>query len=66
MINRLGSCRCGQVKYEVRGPPLRVGICHCKDCRQESGSAFTFFGVWPQSVFDAAGDTVVSAIFPAR
>ncbi|NOV21821.1 MULTISPECIES: GFA family protein [Ensifer] len=59
MINRLGSCRCGQVKYEVRGPPLRVGICHCTDCRQESGSAFTFFGVWPQSEFDAAGNTVL-------
>jgi len=36
-----GSCLCGQVRITVRGPPDRVGICHCTDCRQESGSAFT-------------------------
>ncbi|MBY3250233.1 hypothetical protein HFO14_18530 [Rhizobium laguerreae] len=36
-----GKCLCGQVRISVRGEPLRVGICHCTDCRRESGSAFT-------------------------
>lgn len=52
-----GKCLCGQVKLSVRGEPLRVGICHCTDCRQESGSAFTFYGVWPADRFDYTGET---------
>ncbi|WP_429133169.1 GFA family protein [Ensifer sp. 4252] len=59
MINRLGSCRCGQVKYEVRGAPKRVGICHCKDCRTESGSAFTFFAIWALREFSTTGEAVL-------
>ncbi|KQV49310.1 aldehyde-activating protein [Pelomonas sp. Root1217] len=52
-----GACLCGQVKFSVSGEPLRTGICHCTDCRQESGSAFTFFGVWPATRFERAGET---------
>jgi hypothetical protein len=52
-----GSCRCGQVRLSVTGEPKRIGICHCTDCRQESGSAFTFFGVWPATQFEHHGDT---------
>ncbi|WP_313529749.1 GFA family protein [Shinella sp.] len=53
----IGSCLCGQVRITVRGAPDRVGICHCTDCRQESGSAFTFFGVWPAGQFEHTGET---------
>ena len=52
-----GQCRCGQVRLSVRGDPSRVGLCHCTDCRQESGSAYTFFGVWPADRFEHAGTT---------
>ncbi|MBK1714933.1 GFA family protein [Rubrivivax gelatinosus] len=52
-----GSCRCGQARVVARGQPLRVGICHCTDCRQESGSAFTFYGVWPADRFEHSGET---------
>lgn len=52
-----GACRCGRVQLTVRGEPLRVGICHCTDCRQESGSAFTFFGIWPAAQFERTGET---------
>jgi hypothetical protein len=52
-----GSCLCGQVRISVQGAPDRVGICHCTDCRQESGSAFTFFGVWPAGQFEHTGET---------
>jgi hypothetical protein len=34
-----------------------VGICHCTDCRQESGSAFTFFAVWDADKFEFEGET---------
>ncbi|WEZ86093.1 GFA family protein (plasmid) [Rhizobium sp. 32-5/1] len=52
-----GKCLCGQVQISVRGAPRRIGICHCTDCRQESGSAFTFFAVWPAEGFTHSGET---------
>jgi hypothetical protein len=57
MSTLTGSCRCGAVRIAVRGTPQRIGICHCTDCRQESGSAFTFYGVWPASQFESKGET---------
>jgi hypothetical protein len=57
MTERSGACRCGQVRIRVRGEPLRVGICHCTDCRQESGSAFTFYAIWPAQQFECVGET---------
>ena len=47
----------GQVQISARGEPLRIGICHCTKCRQESGSAFTFYGVWPARQFQSTGET---------
>lgn len=35
-----GSCHCGAVTYEVRGEPLTCYVCHCKQCQQQSSSAF--------------------------
>ena len=52
-----GQCLCGQVQVSARGLPLRTGICHCTTCRQESGSAFTFYGVWPAHHFESTGPT---------
>jgi hypothetical protein len=57
MTTLTGSCKCGDVRFAVRGSPSRIGICHCTDCRQESGSAFTFFGVWPAANFETKGET---------
>ncbi len=57
MKMRSGSCACGQVRIGVRGEPFRVGICHCTDCRRESGSAFIFYGIWPAAQFERQGET---------
>jgi hypothetical protein len=56
MTIRTGGCLCGAVRYEVRGEPARVGLCHCADCRKESGSSFVTFAVWPTSEFSSTGD----------
>lgn len=32
-----GSCLCGAVRYEVRGPLLDSVACHCSQCRKTSG-----------------------------
>jgi hypothetical protein len=57
MTTLTSSCKCGNVRVALRGNPVRIGICHCTDCRQESGSAFTFFAVWPAAEFESQGET---------
>jgi hypothetical protein len=39
-----GSCLCGAVRYEVRGPVSRVTHCHCSMCRKAHGAAFGTYG----------------------
>lgn len=35
----LGSCLCGNVKYEVVGSFESFFLCHCKYCQKDTGSA---------------------------
>jgi hypothetical protein len=35
---KTGSCLCGAVKYEVRGALRPVIVCHCTQCRKQTGS----------------------------
>ena len=35
-----GSCRCGEVRFELTGPPERASRCFCSLCRKQIGSAF--------------------------
>lgn len=35
-----GSCLCGSVRYEIRGPLGRITHCHCSMCRRAHGAAF--------------------------
>ena len=32
-----GSCLCGAVRYEVKGPLREVIGCHCSQCRKQTG-----------------------------
>ncbi|MCA0277135.1 MAG: GFA family protein [Proteobacteria bacterium] len=48
---RTGSCLCRGVTYRVSGNPLRVGICHCADCRKSSGAPYAAYAVWPIEAF---------------
>jgi hypothetical protein len=35
-----GGCQCGAVRYEIAGAPVATYICHCRECRKQSASAF--------------------------
>ncbi|RVV99130.1 GFA family protein [Mesobaculum littorinae] len=35
-----GGCLCGALRISARGRPLRVGLCHCLDCRRHHGAPF--------------------------
>ncbi len=41
MADRLirGSCLCGGIRFEIRGAPLWMSVCHCGRCRKVGGSA---------------------------
>jgi len=39
-----GSCLCGSVRYELRGPLNHVTHCHCSMCRKAHGAAFATYG----------------------
>jgi hypothetical protein len=40
MNTRSASCSCGQLRIEVQGDPLGVGVCHCLACQRRTGSVF--------------------------
>ena len=44
-----GGCLCGRVRLTASGPPDRVGLCHCLDCRKHHGALF-----YAAAIFDAA------------
>ncbi len=50
-----GDCLCGDVRFAASGPPLRVGICHCLDCRKHHGAVFYASAVFPQDVVTIDG-----------
>jgi hypothetical protein len=35
-----GRCQCGAVRFEHSGTPTAVYVCHCRECRRQSASAF--------------------------
>jgi hypothetical protein len=35
-----GGCQCGAVRYAIAEPPLRLYVCHCRECQRQSASAF--------------------------
>lgn len=39
-MRRTASCSCGQLRIEVSGAPLGVGVCHCLACQRRTGSVF--------------------------
>jgi len=34
-----GSCLCGAIRYEIDNAPALTGVCHCKNCQRQAGSA---------------------------
>ena len=52
-----GGCRCGAVRIVARGEPLRVGICHCLDCRKQHGALFYAAAIFSQDAVTITGET---------
>jgi hypothetical protein len=50
-VTRAGGCQCGRVRYESAGEPIALYICHCRECRKQSASAFGMSLVVPRHGF---------------
>ena len=48
---RTGGCQCGEVRYECEGEPLALYVCHCRECRRQSASAFGISLIVPRKGF---------------
>lgn len=52
-----GGCACGKVRVTASGPPRRVGLCHCLDCRKHHGALFYAAAIFPADAVTITGET---------
>jgi hypothetical protein len=57
MVETKGGCLCGKVRMEASGQPLRVGVCHCMDCRKHHGAIFHASAIFRAKAVTVAGET---------
>lgn len=50
-----GGCNCGAVRYQINREPAMVAICHCTNCRRQSGSAFSVNLIVPAAAMELSG-----------
>ncbi|WP_448955648.1 GFA family protein [Labrys neptuniae] len=67
-IRAIGSCRCGQVEFEVTAAPLMTMACHCRGCQKLTGSAFSLNAAIPAEGFRVtSGEPVIGGLHgPSR
>ena len=57
MAEVTGGCLCGAVRITAQGQPLRVGICHCLDCRKHHGAMFYAAAIFDEGAVTTGGVT---------
>ena len=35
-----GGCQCGEIRYRLTVEPVFLAVCHCNDCKMQSGGVF--------------------------
>ena len=51
-----GSCLCGKIKYAISSPPVRMGQCHCDDCRKSTGTGHSSNAFFKKEDVDIDGE----------
>jgi len=46
-----GGCHCGAVRFAVSGEAMRVGLCHCTDCRRHAGAPMVAWAIVGEDQF---------------
>ena len=55
MPQMTGGCLCGQLRYVANAEPVFSGVCHCKSCQKQSGTAFNVVVAVPQAAVSIQG-----------
>ena len=50
-----GGCLCGKVRYSADVEPAFVGVCHCKNCQKQAGTAFSIVVAVPSPALTVQG-----------
>jgi hypothetical protein len=56
-MSMTGHCLCGDISYEIENPPALTGVCHCKNCQRQAGSAFSTLAGVPKNEFTFTAGT---------
>jgi hypothetical protein len=51
-----GSCLCGDIRFETTAEPLGASMCHCSQCRKQSG------GIWSSAYVLEAELTITGPV----
>jgi hypothetical protein len=51
-----GSCLCGDIRFETAAEPLGASMCHCSQCRKQSG------GIWSSAYVPEAELTITGPV----
>ena len=46
-----GGCICGAVRYDAKGQPVMVELCHCRSCRHAVGAPLMAWAAFRRSEF---------------
>ena len=58
MINS-GRCLCGKISYDFPNAPTMTGVCHCKNCQRQAGSAFSALAGVPKAELNMIGEPML-------
>jgi hypothetical protein len=47
VMEYVGGCQCGEVRYRAEGPRDRASVCYCRVCQKASGGPFMAFVRFP-------------------
>jgi hypothetical protein len=56
-VSAEGQCLCGAVKISVKGAPVRMAQCHCRDCRRSSGTGHVSNAIFKGADVAVTGET---------
>ena len=54
-----GKCLCGNLAYRLASTPLKLDVCHCKNCQRQAGAAFIPFVAVPLVDMEISGSPKV-------
>ena len=52
-----GGCLCGNIKYRILSAPVRMGQCHCDDCRKSTGTGHSSNSFFKKADVEIDGET---------